>query len=185
LMMDPSRLRYRRQANEVNQAWRSRFLLESAAPPASSFGDTSLRRGSRPALASAIAAEIVAHVHNVGDVTGACGAWIGVPGSKLWIEGFGITPRQGMAVADIEYLGIKDLGGPLHWVSGGTFCGTRGLSMPLRGLGVRLRNAAAGRYGCAYSVRFVDGTEIGPVAAGELCQAGSLSSVEAFQIQIN
>jgi hypothetical protein len=184
LLMDPGRLRYRRQANEVNQAWRSRFLQESGTPPASSFGDTSLRRGRRPALASPIAAEIVAHVHNVGDVTGACGAWIGVPGSTLWIEGFSITPRQGIAAGDIEYLGLKDLGGTPPWVSGGMFCGTRGLNTPLRGLGVRLRNAALARYGCAFSARFVDGTEIGPIAAGELCQAGSLSPLEAFQIQI-
>jgi LPS sulfotransferase NodH len=185
LKMDAGLLRYRRQANEINLAWRSRFLLETSAPPESSFGNTSMRRGERPAAPSAVTADIVAHVRNVGDVAGACGAWIGMPGSGLWIEGFSITPRQGMEVADIEYLGIKDFSQPLHWFSGGMFCGTRGLSAPLRGVGLRLRNTAVARYECAYCARFVDGTEIGPVAAGEVCHAGSLAPLETFQILIN
>jgi len=185
LKMDPGRLRYRRQANEINQAWRSRFLLETPAPPASSFGDISLRHDGPTAQVRPVTAEIVAHVHNVGDVTGACGTWIGVPGRGLWIEGFSIAPRQGIAAEDIEYLGITGVEQPLLWVSGGVFCGTRGLSAPLRGLSVRLRNAAADRYQCTYSARFMDGAAIGPLAAGRLCHSASLAPVETFQILIN
>ena len=43
LRMDSSRLKFRRQANEINQAWRSRFLLETSAPPKSSFGAAACR----------------------------------------------------------------------------------------------------------------------------------------------
>jgi LPS sulfotransferase NodH len=185
LTIDAGQLRYRRQTSDINRAWRTRYLQEASAPPRSSFGNTSRRRGKRPAAASAVVADTVAHIHNVGDVTGACGAWIGVPGSGLWIEGFSITPRQGMAIGDIEYLGIKDSGQPLPWLSGSVFCGTRGLSAPLRGIAMRLRNTALARYGCAYNARFVDGTEIGPVAAGHVCQAGSLAPLETFQLLIS
>jgi hypothetical protein len=59
LRMDASRLKYRRQANEINQAWRSRFLLETAAPPESSFGAP---RDDRPAPSSPVVAEIIRSV---------------------------------------------------------------------------------------------------------------------------
>jgi hypothetical protein len=118
-------------------------------------------------------------------VTGECGKWIGVQGRRLWIEGFSITPRQGIAAEDIEYLGIANFALPPPWVSGGTFCGTRGQSEPLRGVSVRLRNTAADRYHCTYSARFADGTTIGPLAAGQLCHSPTLAPLETFQIQID
>src|ERR1700722_21037720 len=37
LRIDPGKLRVRRQGNEINAAWRSRFLLEAAAPPGSAL----------------------------------------------------------------------------------------------------------------------------------------------------
>jgi LPS sulfotransferase NodH len=191
LTVDRSKLRYRRQANEINQAWRARFLHESAMP-----ADDSLWAWTQPdavvaaspqemaPTVSAVEADIVAHIHNVGDVTGDCGAWIGRPKSGLWIEGFSITPRQGLALQDIEYQGRQDFGRALPWVSGGGFGGTRGLMVPLRGLCVRLRSEAAGIYQCAYSAMFQDGSTVGPVPAGQLCQSASLSPLEAFKIEI-
>ena len=62
LRMDASRLKYRRQANEINQAWRSRFLLETSAPPKSSFGVAAMPRDDRPALSSPVVAEIIRNV---------------------------------------------------------------------------------------------------------------------------
>ncbi|HEY1930694.1 MAG TPA: Stf0 family sulfotransferase [Acetobacteraceae bacterium] len=184
LKMDANRLRYRRQANAINRDWRSRFLTEPSPASEATIGDTSMRRGDRPAVPSPMTAQIIAHVQNVGDVTGACGAWIGMPGSGLPIEGFSITPGQDANAEDIEYLGITAPGQPPQWVPGGTFCGTRGLGSPLLAMGMRLRNAARSRYGCACSFRFVDGTEIGPVAADQLTHAGSLAPLEAFQILV-
>jgi LPS sulfotransferase NodH len=204
LNMDPTRLRYRRQANEVNRAWRSRFLQEASAPSFASFGTTAT--GTTPTSTTAagttatgttatrpdditdvvrpVTADIVAHVHNVGDVTAGCDAWVGVPGRRLWIEGFSITPRQGIAVEDIEYQGITDFERPTQWVSGGTFCGTRGLSTPLRGVSVRLRHAAADRYQCTYSARFLDGTTTGPLTEGRLGHSAGLAPLETFLLRI-
>ena len=69
LRMDASRLKYRRQANEINQAWRSRFLLETSAPPESSFGVAPMPQDDRPALSGPVVVEIIrtvtpsAHLH--------------------------------------------------------------------------------------------------------------------------
>jgi LPS sulfotransferase NodH len=185
LRMDPSQLRYRRQANEINQAWRSRFLMETATRPTASSGDTSVRRDGTTSAVPAVAADIVAHVRNVGDVTGVCGAWIGKPGSGMWIEGFSISPRQGISAGDIEYLGIQDFSRTSPWVPGGGFCGTRGLSEPLRAMSVRLCGTTPDRYECTYSARFLDGTTIGPLAAGQLCRSAALAPLEAFLLLIS
>jgi LPS sulfotransferase NodH len=185
LRMDPSRLRYRRQANEINRGWRSRFLMETATRPASSSADLAARQDETAASVPAVAADIVAHVRNVGDVTGGCGAWIGRPGSGMWIEGFSITPREGISAEDIEYRGVGDFAQTPPWVSGGTFCGTRGVGEPLRGISVRLRNAAASHYECTYSARFVDGKTAEARAAGQLCYTAGMTPLETFLLQIS
>ena len=127
---------------------------------------------------------MLAHIRNIGDATGNCGEWIGKPKSGRWIEGFSITPRQGIAVQDIEYRASQSNGLVLPWVPGGGYCGTRGLSMPLQGLRVRLRGAADQAYECLYLAVFLDGSTSGPVTAGQLCQSASMAPLEAFQIMI-
>jgi hypothetical protein len=61
-------------------------------------------------------ADTVAHVQRTGDVTGQVGEWIGKPGSKLWIEGFGFLPQSGIAVADLEYQAVLGRGWMSPWV---------------------------------------------------------------------
>lgn len=140
-----------------------------------------------PAPASASAArpvDIIAHIQSLGD-GGACfGEWLGVAGSGRWIEGFAITPRAEVALLDIEYQAVlgKDWVSP--WVEGGQFCGSRGMALPLLGLRVRLRGAAAQAFTLRLTVGFVDGTCIGPVAGGEECQSEQLSPVEAILIEL-
>ena len=193
LRIDPGKLRVRRQANEINLAWRSRFLQETEAPHGCTVGPSVMPELAPivappppPAIpVPAVAADVVAHIRNVGDVAGACGAWLGAPQGGLWIEGFSITPHQGITPADIEYHGVQDFGRALPWTQGGGFCGSRGMTVPLRGLCVRLRNAAAETYQCAFSGRFQDGSTIGPVPGGRVCQSASLAPLEAFQIVIS
>ena len=189
---DLSRLRYQRQSNEINQAWRTRFLSETEAPTGTSFGEPRPQAAEiavipqpvAPRTGRIVQAAIVAHIRNVGDVTGDCGVWIGKPNSGLWIEGFSITPRQGLAPHDIEYQ-AGELFEPVRpWVSGGGYCGTRGLSTPLRNLRVRLRQGVSEAYHCVYTALFLDGSTFGPVQAGQLCQSASLAPLEAFQLLI-
>lgn len=129
-------------------------------------------------------AEIVAHVQRTGDVGGAMGEWIGVRGSQLWIEGFGIKPPDGLAASDLEYQAVLGRGWVSPWVEGGKFCGSRGMALPLLGLRVRVKGEAAASHEVALSATFVDGNTIGPVGSGEACETDSLAALEAFQLSL-
>jgi hypothetical protein len=56
------------------------------------------------------------------------------------------------------------------------------MALPLLGLKVRLKGAVAKTHECSYAATFVDGSAIGPLPAGETCEAESLAALEAFQI---
>jgi hypothetical protein len=102
----------------------------------------------------------------------------------MWIEGFSLTPRDGVKPTDLEYQAVLGRGWLSPWIEGGKFCGSRGMALPLLGLKVRLKGAAAKTHECSYSASFVDGSAVGPVPAGEACEAESLAALEAFQVVI-
>jgi hypothetical protein len=147
----------------------------AAAPPSTPI----------PRAAPVANPEIMAHVQSTGDVAGTIGEWIGVKGSKKWVEGFGLAPKNGLSLTDIEYQGVLGRNWLSPWVEGGKYCGSRGMALPLLGLKVRLKGDVAKAYECTYSATFIDGTEIGPVSAGEPCEAESLAPMEAFRIAIH
>jgi hypothetical protein len=150
-----------------------------AAAPAPRAGDAGTQ-GTAPDEA-----DVVAHVQRTGDVASHIGQWAGTRGSRLWIEGFSLTPRiDGMKPEDIEYQAVLGRGWLSPWIEGGKFCGSRGMALPLLGLKARLKGAAAKRYECSYSATFVDGSSVGPVQAGETCEAESLAALEAFEVVI-
>jgi hypothetical protein len=128
--------------------------------------------------------DVIAHIQTRGDVGAVLGDWLGNPGSGKWIEGFAISPHNGVDPADIEYQAVLGRGWLSPWVEGGQFCGSRGMALPILGLRVRLRGPAADAFELRYSASFVDGTRIGPVAAGEACEAESLAAVEAILIEL-
>jgi hypothetical protein len=128
--------------------------------------------------------EVVAHVQRTGDVRGMLGEWIGTRGSGSWIEGFAVKPREGVAAEDIEYQAVLGRGWLSPWVDGGKFCGSRGMALPLLGIKLRLKGAAAGQWDCSYEATFTDGSKAGPVGADEACEAESLASLEAFRIEL-
>ena len=128
--------------------------------------------------------EISAHVQRRGDVTARIGEWVGDRGSRAWIEGFAIKPEVEITPEDIEYQAVLGRGWLSPWAEGGQFCGSRGMSLPILGLRVRLRGAAAATHECIVAASFVDGTSIGPVANGEACETESLAPLEAFRVAI-
>ncbi len=162
----------------------------AAARPAAPLAPVRAQPAAPAAMAAAMAApgsainppEAVAHVQMRGDVGAALGEWIGERGSKRWIEGFAVTPQGRIAPEDIEYQGVLGRGWLSPWVEGGQLCGSRGMALPLLGLRVRLRGKSAEAFTCTYSASFVDGSAVGPVEAGEPCEAASLAPMEAFQI---
>jgi len=151
----------------------------AAGPAAAAAAQSSPAGGTAADTANA---EIVAHVQTRGDVAAKLADWVGTPGSKHWIEGFALSPKQTVGPDDIEYQAVLGRGWLSPWAEGGQFCGSRGMSLPILGLRVRLRGEAADSYDCAVAATFVDGTEIGPLDNGEPCQAESLAPLEAFRI---
>lgn len=135
-----------------------------------------------PGLPAARVAEVVAHIEGVGDVDARFGEWVGMRGSGRAIEGFSLSPRQGISPDDFEIRAVLGRDWLSPWLPGGSFCGSRGLALPLRGFCVRLHPAAAARYDLACFARFVDGSEVGPVGADRLCAAPNLTALEAFQV---
>jgi hypothetical protein len=137
-----------------------------------------------PGLSPSRSAEVIAHIEGIGDVDGKFGDWVGMRGSGRAIEGFSLTPHQGISTEDFEIRGVLGRDWLSPWLPGSSFCGSRGLALPLRGFCIRLHPAAAARFDLACFARFVDGSEVGPVAADRVCASPSLASLEAFQVLV-
>ena len=129
-------------------------------------------------------ADVMAHIQGAGDVPGKFGEWIGKRGSRAWIEGFGISDKGPIGVGDLEYQGVLGRGWLSPWVDNGKFCGSRGMALPLLGLNVRLKGAAAKEYALRYSATFIDGSAVGPIEEGVACEAPGLAAMEAFLIEL-
>jgi hypothetical protein len=138
--------------------------------------------GPAPGLPVSRVSEIVAHIEGIGDVDGRFGDWVGMRGSGRAIEGFSLTPRQGISAEDFEIRAVLGRDWLSPWLPGGSFCGSRGLALPLRGFCIRLHPAAAARYDLACFARFVDGAEVGPVGSDRICAAPNFAALEAFQV---
>jgi len=164
----------------------------AAAPPAAQAQAAGQARGAGPQAAAAAAPsagqpepEVVAHVQRTGDVGAQLGEWLGTRGSKAWIEGFAVRPREGVAPEDIEYQAVLGRGWLSPWVEGGKFCGSRGMALPLLGIKIRLKGAAARNWRCNYEATFVDGGTAGPVGAEEACESENLAALEAFRVELH
>jgi hypothetical protein len=152
-----------------------------SSPPGAAPPVASVVGHGRPAAA---APEVIAHIEGVGDVDGKFGEWVGTRGSGRAIEGFSLTPRMGISIADFAIRGVLGRDWLSPWLPGGSFCGSRGLALPLRGFCLRLLPAAAVRHELACFARFVDGSEIGPVGSDRICATTNLAALEAFQIVV-
>lgn len=127
-------------------------------------------------------AEVAAHIQRRGDVGARLGEWMGTPGSRAWIEGFGIAPDTLIVPGDIEYQAVLGKGWLSPWAEGGHYCGSRGMALPILGLRVRLKGAAAEAYSCHVEATFTDGSKIGPVDDSVTVESESLAPLEAFRI---
>ena len=115
-------------------------------------------------------------------VAGQVGAWIGEPGGNRWIEGFAITAAGALPPEDVEYQAVLGRGWLSPWSNGGQYCGSRGMSLPILGLRIRLRDASAASHRVQLWARFVDGTELGPLDGDMVCEAPSFAALEAFRL---
>jgi len=160
-------------------------LLDSAAPLHAAAAMAAPVAAAAPPAHGPKVMDMVAHIQERGDIGALLGERLGEPGSKRWIEGFAIAPTRDIAPADVEYQAVLGRGWLSPWVEGGEFCGSRGMALPVLGLRLRLRGAAARDYECSYSATFTDGSQAGPVPAGASCEAESLAPLESFQIMVH
>jgi hypothetical protein len=156
---------------------------QAAAAPAAASAPQNTPGGGAGRAAPA-GTEITAHVQVSGDIAARLGEWVGTQGSKHWVEGFAIAPQEQIQPGDIEYQAVLGRGWLSPWAEGGQFCGSRGMSLPILGLRVRLRGEAAETHDCAVTATFVDGTKVGPLDNGEPAQAETLSPLEAFLVVV-
>ncbi|MBV1833832.1 hypothetical protein [Novacetimonas pomaceti] len=126
---------------------------------------------------------VIAHIQRRGDVRVPCGAWMGKVGSRAWIEGFSILPDDTIPANEIEYQAVLGQGWFSPWVEGGSYCGSRGMALPLLGLRVHLRGEAAEKFTCRLTATFVDGSRVGPVE-DIAAMSDDLAPLEAFMVEI-
>lgn len=155
----------------------------SAAPQGAAVGIPSAAPA-ETAAAPGQQFEVAAHIQRRGDVVSMLGEWMGKPGSRSWIEGFGIAPNRLITAEDIEYQAVLGKGWLSPWTEGSKYCGSRGMALPILGLRVRLKGAAAEEYLCELEASFTDGTKIGPVGEDDTAEAESLAPLEAFRVTI-
>ncbi len=139
-------------------------------------------QGPLPAVSEPVASDASAHIQTRGDISAAYGAWVGEPGSNLWIEGFTLQAPAGIAPGDLSYQAVLGRGWLSPWVEAGEYCGSRGMAMPVQGLRVRLSGEAAERYVISVTASFVGGAKAGPVGNEETCEAETLAPLEAFMV---
>ena len=160
-------------------------IISGLADTQGGGGSVGIGREVIPSLTGGISrTEVVAHIEGVGDVDGKVGDWVGMRGSGRAIEGFSLTPRQGITPDEFEIRAVLGRDWLSPWLPGGSFCGSRGLALPLRGFCLRLHPGAAARVDLACFARFVDGSEVGPVGGDRLIAAPSLAALEAFQVLV-
>ncbi len=167
------------QVMRLTDAGGEAVMTHAPVPTIGSQQDTP---GGGEPTASPANPEIAAHVQQRGDILARIGDWVGDPGSQRWVEGFAIAPREMLASEDIEYQAVLGRGWLSPWAEGGQYCGSRGMALPILGLRIRLRGAAADTHDIALNATFTDGAKVGPVGPGEPCEAASLAPLEAFQV---
>jgi len=140
--------------------------------------------GGATAVAAPVKKQMIAHIQARGDVGANFDEWMGLRGSKRWIEGFSLTPPEDVSPEDIEYQAVLGRDWLSPWSEGGQFLGSRGMALPVLGFKVRLRGDAAELYDCVYEASFIDGSSAGPVENGEICSSDSLAPLEAFIISL-
>jgi hypothetical protein len=57
------------------------------------------------------------------------------------------------------------------------------MSLPARGLRVRLKGEAATQFACRIEASFVDASRLGPFGADVLCETANQAALEAFRIE--
>jgi hypothetical protein len=145
--------------------------------------DRAVRDEIEPAAAS-LPLTLLVHIESHGDMTVQGGHWAVAPGrAGRAVEGFAIMPGGDIPADQIEYQALLGQDWTSPWTSGGDFCGSRQMALPLLGLRVRLRGEAEARCRCVVWGRY-GGGEIVQVENGDLCRSESLKPLEGMRVAL-
>jgi hypothetical protein len=129
--------------------------------------------------------EVTAHIERVGDQVFGGSAWVGRPGSKRRIEGFSIKPLEEIQPSDIQYKALHPGGVETPWISGPMFCGSRGRSLPLTGIAVRIAPQLQDHFSVVYQAAFFGSGIIGPRSNGAPCLPNAPGdTLEAINVRV-
>ena len=131
-----------------------------------------------------VSSYMVAHLQNWGDRKVLLGSWIGERGSAHAMEGLAISLAPPLPEMALAYQVVMPNGKLSEVASRGEYRGTRGEALPIYGVVIAINNDFAAAYDVQYEATFIDGTVIGPVAAGTLCVAPSNKPIEALRITL-
>jgi hypothetical protein len=127
---------------------------------------------------------ITVHIENRGDVIAKFGEWVGDPSSENFIEGFLIEVPIGVEPRDLSYQALLGPGWASPWFSAGEFCGSRGMTLALVGLRIRLTGPSSQRYKLRYSASFSDRAVAGPVANDTACKSDLTAAMVALKVDL-
>jgi hypothetical protein len=145
--------------------------------------DVAIRDEIEPALQS-LPLTLVVHIESHGDMTVEGGQWAVAPGrAGHSIEGFAIMPGADFTSDQIEYQALLGQDWTSPWTSGGDFCGSRQMALPVLGVRVRLRGDAAARLRCVVWGRYAGG-EVVQVENGELCRNDAGTPLEGMRVAL-
>jgi len=115
----------------------------------------------------------------------AAGSWAGTPGSKRFLEAFGITANGQITPDGIEYQGFGPNRRETPWVSAGKLCGSRGKNVALTGLAIRPAEHLREKIDIIYECVFAVSGKSAPCRNGEPCRGTrSDEPLEAFSLRI-
>lgn len=137
-----------------------------------------------PVPAAAETGDLLVHVANRGDLRVAFGTWAGEGAEGSWIEGVQIEAPEGLPPEALEYQVVLGKGWTSPWSMAGEYCGSRGMTLPVQGLRLALRDDAAGRFTLSCEARTIGGATLGPVGAGELCGLEEPEPLAAIRVSI-
>ncbi len=145
--------------------------------------DQAVRDEIEPA-ASSLPLTLLVHIEEHGDLTAQGGQWAVAPGrAGRSIEGFAIMPGGDVPADQLEYQALLGQDWTSPWTSGGDFCGSRQMALPLLGVRVRLRGDAESRYRCRVWGRYAGG-EVVQVENGDLCRNAAGTPLEGLRVAL-
>jgi GT2 family glycosyltransferase/glycosyltransferase involved in cell wall biosynthesis len=164
----------------------------AASPPPEAAQPTRIVDGSNRAgfgapipEPAAVRLQVLTHIQNRGDVPFVGSAWAGYIGQSLWVEAFALAALDTLGADAIEYKARTAGGFETPWLSGGVWCGTRGMGVPLVEFAIRMSPEASARFECEYSGAFFSGNMIGPLRDGQPCRSRVPNDpLEAVQIRV-